>query len=92
MNRVGKIFVVSIAVMSIMFMAVSMVAYYTHRNWKAVIYRPQSDVKPGEPLGLKEQLKEANEKRSMTTCTRPCSLKMTITARGWRSWKGERPS
>ncbi len=62
MNRVGKIFVVTVFVMSIFFMASSMAVYYTHRNWNAVINRPQQDVKPGEPLGLKTQLTEARDR------------------------------
>ncbi|HEV3340020.1 MAG TPA: hypothetical protein VG125_06675 [Pirellulales bacterium] len=59
MNRVGKILVGTILVLSICFMASSMAVYYTHRNWNAIINRPQQDVKPGEPLGLKAQLTEA---------------------------------
>jgi chromosome segregation ATPase len=62
MNRFGKILIVSILAMSILFMASSVAIYYTHKNWKAVILRPQADVKPGEPLGLKEQLAEANKR------------------------------
>jgi chromosome segregation ATPase len=62
MNRFGRILIVSIVAMSILFMASSVALYYTHKNWKAVIYRPQADVKPGEPLGLKEQLEEAKKR------------------------------
>ncbi|HWB10935.1 MAG TPA: hypothetical protein VG826_17035 [Pirellulales bacterium] len=62
MNVPGKILVVAILVMSILFMACSVAVYYTHTNWKAVIFRPQADVKPGEPLGLQEQLKQAKDR------------------------------
>jgi multidrug efflux pump subunit AcrA (membrane-fusion protein) len=62
MNLLGKIFVVAILVMSVFFMGLSVVVYATHKNWVAAINRPQSDVKPGEPLGLKFQLQEAQAK------------------------------
>ncbi|HVW38608.1 MAG TPA: hypothetical protein VHB99_14935 [Pirellulales bacterium] len=62
MNLIGKIFVVMITVMSLVFMAFSVMVYATHKNWMAVVNRTQQEVKPGEPLGLKEQLKEAKAK------------------------------
>src|SRR5690349_5664865 len=62
MNRVGKFLVGAILVMSILFMAISVAVFSTHRNWTAIISRPQNDVKPGEPLGLKLQLAEARQK------------------------------
>ena len=62
MNLLGKIFVVAILVMSVFFMGLSVVVYATHKNWVAAINRPQTDVKPGEPLGLKFQLQEAQAK------------------------------
>ena len=34
MNLVGKIFVVSILVMSVLFMAFAMAVYATHQNWR----------------------------------------------------------
>ena len=34
MNWLGKIFVVLIAVMSVMFMTLALVVYATHKNWK----------------------------------------------------------
>jgi vacuolar-type H+-ATPase subunit I/STV1 len=62
MNLAGRILVVAILVMSVLFMACSVAIYYTHKNWNAVISRPQADVKPGEPLGLKFQLEDAKKK------------------------------
>ncbi|HUY90875.1 MAG TPA: hypothetical protein VMV10_19220 [Pirellulales bacterium] len=62
MNLLGKIFVVLITVMSIVFMAFSVMVYATHKNWVAVVNRSQQEVKPGEPLGLKFQLQEAKLK------------------------------
>ena len=62
MNLSGKIVIVAILVMSILFAASSVAIYYTHKNWNAVISRPQADVKPGEPLGLKYQLEDAKKR------------------------------
>ena len=59
MNLVGKIFVVLITVMSLVFMAFSVMVYATHKNWMAVINGSQQ---PGAPPGLKQQLTEAKAK------------------------------
>ena len=37
MNLVGKIFIVSILVTSVFFMAVAMAVYATHKNWREAI-------------------------------------------------------
>ena len=58
MNLVGKIFVVLIFVMSLVFMAFAMAVYATHRNWREEVTRPQA-VGPGRELGLQHQLAEA---------------------------------
>ncbi len=55
MNLVGKIFVVLILVMSVLFMAFAMAVYATHRNWREVVLNEQ--VAPDKPLGLSYQLK-----------------------------------
>jgi hypothetical protein len=55
MNLLGKIFVVGILVMSIMFMSMSVMVYATHKNWKGVVFNTQ-------PPGLKPRLDEANVK------------------------------
>jgi uncharacterized protein YoxC len=56
MNFVGKILVVLIFVMSLVFMSFAVMVYATHKNWKEVVTRTQAEVKPGEQLGLKYQL------------------------------------
>jgi hypothetical protein len=56
MNFFGKILVVLIFVMSLVFMSFAVMVYATHKNWKAVVTRTQDEVKPGETLGLKHQL------------------------------------
>ena len=62
MNFVGKILVVLIFVMSLVFMSFAVMVYATHKNWKDVVERKEA--KPGEKLGLRIQLddlKKANE-------------------------------
>ena len=51
MNLVGKIFVVVILVMSVVFMAFAMAVYATHRNWREVVMRPRSKSARQGPLG-----------------------------------------
>ena len=37
MNLIGKIFVVVIVVLSVLFMGLSMAVYSTHKNWSAAV-------------------------------------------------------
>lgn len=62
MNLLGKIFVVLILVMSMVFLGMSMMVYATHKNWIAVVNRTAQEARPGEPLGLKIQLAEQKAK------------------------------
>ena len=62
MNLVGKIFIVLIFVMSLVFMSFVVAVYATHQNWREVVLRPESEVKPGMELGLKFQLEGARER------------------------------
>jgi len=55
MNLVGKIFVVLIFVMSLVFMSFAMAVYSTHKNWREIVLNEQAG--PGKPLGLVHQLK-----------------------------------
>ncbi len=59
MNLVGRIFIVAILVMSLVFMAFAMAVYATHKNWRDEVLRTQDQVAPGKPLGLKYQLAKA---------------------------------
>ena len=54
MTLVGKIFTMLILVMSIMFMAFSMMVFVTHRDWKK--YADNPSPKGGEEPGLKQKL------------------------------------
>lgn len=58
MNLVGKIFVVLIFVMALVFMAMTMAVYTTQRNWRDVVMleKPQGN----QELGLKFQLQKRN--------------------------------
>lgn len=44
MNFIGKIFVVLILIMSIVFMTVAAIVYATHRNWEDIAKKRQSDL------------------------------------------------
>lgn len=57
MNFVGKIFVVLITVMSLVFMAFAVAVYSTHKNWRDVVMNPTPA--PGKELGLKPKLDQA---------------------------------
>jgi hypothetical protein len=51
MNLIGKIFVVAIFVLSLVFMAFSMAIYSTHKNWREAVVAPNT--------GMKAQLEKA---------------------------------
>ncbi|HEY1785167.1 MAG TPA: hypothetical protein VGG30_06430, partial [Pirellulales bacterium] len=61
MNLVGKIFLFATLLMSVLFMAMAVMVYATHRNWKSAIERTQAETKPGEQVGLKVQLEKARQ-------------------------------
>ncbi|HUY36660.1 MAG TPA: hypothetical protein VMV69_28255 [Pirellulales bacterium] len=61
MNLVGKIFVVLILVMSLVFMGFAVAVYATHKNWMDAINRTEAS--EGKPLGLKQQLANAQAQR-----------------------------
>jgi hypothetical protein len=65
MNLVGKIFVVLILVMSVLFMAFAMAVYATHHNWREMVENEQPA--PDKPLGLAKQLKDAKERNKELT-------------------------
>ncbi len=54
MTLVGKIFVVAILVMSVVYMGFAMAVYSAHTNWYDEIYRDQATA--GKDLGLKHQI------------------------------------
>jgi hypothetical protein len=65
MNLLGKIFVVLILVMSLMFMTMALMVFATHKNWKEEITRTAAEAGPGEQVGWKaryEQLVAQNQK------------------------------
>jgi len=63
MNLVGKILTVVILVFSLVFMAMAVAVYATHKNWKAEVEAPAPS--PGKPDGgLKLQLAKKEEERA----------------------------
>ena len=58
MNLVGKIFVVVIFVMSLVFMAFAMAVYATHRNWREVVMLPRDQLTADKEVGLKFQYED----------------------------------
>lgn len=62
MNLLGRIFIVLILVMSLLFLGFSVAVYATHKNWKAIVLRPREEAKQGQPAGLKWQLQDERAK------------------------------
>ena len=62
MNLVGKIFIVLIFVMSLVFMSFAVAVYATHQNWRLVVERkPEDERLPDAPKGLKYKLQDARK-------------------------------
>jgi len=59
MTLLGKIFIVLIFIMSLVFMSFAVAVYATHRNWKDLVTNPTPTEKM--PLGLRPQLDEARK-------------------------------
>ena len=55
MNLVGKIFIVVIFVLCLVFMALAMSVYTAQKNWREVVMLPKDRLTPGKELGLKWQ-------------------------------------
>jgi regulator of replication initiation timing len=61
MNLLGKIFIVLIFVMSLVFSTMVVAVYSTHTNWREVVMRPADQVGPGKELGLRYQLENERQ-------------------------------
>src|ERR1051325_9300749 len=55
MNFVGKIFIVLIFVMSLVFMSLALAVYAKHQNWRLMVESTKKDAQ-GIPIGLKYKL------------------------------------
>ena len=64
MNLVGKIIVVSILVMGVLFMAFAIADYATHKNWREIVVNEQAT--PDKPLGLLELKKVQADNKDLT--------------------------
>lgn len=63
MNLVGKIFVVLILVMSLVFMGLAVSVFATHKNWMQVVNTPRpATLTSNPPLGLKFQIEDEQAK------------------------------
>jgi hypothetical protein len=60
MNFVGKIFIVLILLMSLLWMGFSVAVYATHKNWRELVMNETAA--PGKPRGLLHQLNDANQR------------------------------
>ncbi len=63
MNWLGKIFVVSIMVMSIVFGFFAVLVYATHKNWKEAVTLTPAEATGGKQVGLRYQLDQERTKR-----------------------------
>jgi hypothetical protein len=61
MNLVGKIFIVVIFVLCLVFMALTMAVYTAQRNWREVVMLSPDQTGMGKPLGLRYQLEQAKK-------------------------------
>ncbi len=75
MNLVGKIFVVLVLLMSLVFASFAVAVYATHKNWMLVVDNPSPG--PGQDLGLRQQL-EQREQRLQELTDRRNALAMQL--------------
>jgi hypothetical protein len=59
MNLVGKIFIVLICFLSLVFMTMALMVYATHKNYRTVLLRPRNQAPRPEDVGLVIQLEDA---------------------------------
>ena len=60
MNLVGKIFIVLIFIMSLLWMGFTVAVYATHKNWREYVMNETAG--PGKPLGLMHQVNDAKQR------------------------------
>ncbi|MBL9123833.1 MAG: hypothetical protein JNG90_09390 [Planctomycetaceae bacterium] len=60
MNTLGKLLVIAILIMSLVFMAFAVTVYSTHKNWRDLVVNDKPG--PGKPLGLQRQLADMRTK------------------------------
>jgi hypothetical protein len=77
MNLLGKIFIMLILIMSVLFMGMALMVYATHKNWKEEITR--ATAAPGQPLGWKARYEALQAENEQLTTQRD-ELAKTVTA------------
>jgi SMC interacting uncharacterized protein involved in chromosome segregation len=81
MNLVGKIFVVLIFVMSLVFMSLAVAVYATHENWRMLVEKPG---------GLKSQIQDLRKERDSLTAERDkLTSQITIEKEEWTRVRGQ---
>jgi predicted nuclease with TOPRIM domain len=80
MNLLGKILVLLIAIMSIVYMGFAVVVYSTHRNWRDQVENPQTGLKQqvGQLQNEKNELTAANDRLSQELVTETDRLKAEV--------------
>src|SRR5437667_11741971 len=58
MNLVGKILVVALLVMALVFSSFTLAVHATHKNWKLMVDNPNPNLQKGEQPGYKQLLAE----------------------------------
>ena len=95
MNLLGKIFIVAIMIMSVVFMTLALMVYATHKNWKDVVERPHRSADPAangaDPVrAIEDGLQSAREPvesapaMPISTC-RPKAIQWPIAVRSMES-------
>ncbi len=64
MNLLGRIFVILILVMSVLFLGFATVVYATHQNWYEVVNLSPNEAGAGKPVGLTYQLQDARSENT----------------------------
>lgn len=80
MNWLGKLFVVLIFAMSILFMGFAITVYSSHRNWRDMV--TNTTPAPGKPLGLQRQLSEQQARNSQLQAQLDAAEKEIAAERG----------
>jgi len=81
MNLVGKIFVVLIFVMSLVFMSLAVAVYATHENWRLLVEKPG---------GLKSQIQDLRKEKETLTIERDkLTSQITVEKEEWNRVRGQ---
>lgn len=77
MNFLGKSFVVALACMSLVFMALAMTVYSTHRNWKADYETAQKDLREAQ-AELQSEKSNYNRDKTLLVAEKESALQQVL--------------